>query len=146
MADSRRFSDNPEFDPYKRFIESVPDMLEDARAVVRDPNKSYSYRDVRVGCAAFVIDLEENSITKPARGNVKRGVKEKICAEKKILGVVKKQEVLYSESCSCLTRISMESKKLPKFVHQRFIRASLVNMTFMIRTLFLMTCSFCQQV
>ena len=89
MAESVAFASYDGFDPGRRFIESVPELVRDARNAAR--NDAHSYRGFRVGAAAFAYNPRTGEVGKNSSGNVKTGRgKPKHCAEANVLQTVKK--------------------------------------------------------
>lgn len=78
-----------EFDPYRAFIEDVPDMVRRARDARK--RSAYSYRDFLVGGAAFAWTIGTTETGVDVSGNTKSTKrKEKVCSEPKLLQKAKK--------------------------------------------------------
>lgn len=68
-------------DPWRRFIELVPEMAEAAVEAAQD--QSFSYRNFPVGAAFFVVDSLNGQGAVFDRANTKVKIKNKVCAELK---------------------------------------------------------------
>lgn len=91
---SRRAQDSSRFDPYRQFVEQVPNLVTMARSAARI--KSKSYRDFNVGDGLMVVDAEDQ-VGYFAAGNLKtRSSRDKVCAEKIALNQARKAGFLYA--------------------------------------------------
>lgn len=76
-----------DLDRYRRFIESIPTLVDMARTAAR--LEAYSYRGFVVGAAAEVIDHENQRPKYYSAGNSKPRHKAKFCAEQRLLGQIR---------------------------------------------------------
>lgn len=67
---------------YRRFVASVPSLVQTARLAAE--NMAFSYRLFLVGCSGLFLD-SEGGIETLSQGNLKNEIKTKVCAEKKVL-------------------------------------------------------------
>ncbi len=80
LRQERRWTDQHESDPYRDFVEAVPNLAKKARKAAKD--EAFSYRDFRVGCAVLGISGGIDTMVTAAGGNIKVRGQEKICAER----------------------------------------------------------------
>lgn len=83
----------PEFDPYRRFVTAVPDMVDMARTAARN---AFSYRDFKVGSSVMVVDAHNAVGLEMAESLKSRREKAKVCAEKRVLAKAVKAGFLYA--------------------------------------------------
>lgn len=75
-------------DIYRDFIGSIPYMMKQARAAVRQ--SAHSYRGFLVGASAYAVRTHSNETAVLSAGNLKNQHKTKVCAERKALSLAKK--------------------------------------------------------
>lgn len=74
------------FDRHRRFIESIPTLVDMARTAAK--LEAFSYRGFVVGAAAEVYDSEASRVKYYSAGNSKPRHKAKFCAEQRLLGQI----------------------------------------------------------
>ncbi len=84
-----RVEQHEAYDPFRLFVDSVPQLAKMARNAAN--SEAYSYRNFLVGVAGFFINPSASEPGMLSAGNLKSArSKEKVCAEKKVLGQARK--------------------------------------------------------
>lgn len=81
------------FDPVYAFMRLVPYMVESARTAAT--TDAHSYRGFHVAGSMYAINEIDKLAIQDSAGNLRRSVKEKVCAEKKLLGRATKAEATH---------------------------------------------------
>lgn len=79
-----------DFDPYRRFVQRVPELIDQARDTYYDEREAYSYRGFRVGLSGLVMTRGSHDTGTLTAGNLKKVAKPKLCAEQRFLARVRK--------------------------------------------------------
>ncbi|MGB4966941.1 MAG: hypothetical protein WBO35_01950 [Candidatus Saccharimonadales bacterium] len=89
-------------DPYSQFVQSIPSMVAELRKQRQVQDDAYgngtwySYRNFPVLAAGFAWDMEDQESAVLITGNLKRQPKQKVCAEKRLLGQMRDSKKPFS--------------------------------------------------